>query len=520
MKHISLLIFIIVVPFVIFSQQEYHVFPSDHKISPGSVEGNGTLNNPWDLQTALNQQPEKVNGGDVILLHAGIYNGRFISKLRSSNNKKITVTSFKNNHIILNGNIRSNQNSVLQIRGRMVIFKNFEITFLGDFSRDQKDENFQKVGGIDHVSGVNCEFINLKIHNNPGSGFGLWKRTGGSLIYGCTIFNNGYFSLKRGSGVGIYVQNESDQIRIIENNIIFNNYYKGIEVWSAARNAKTLYVKNVSLQDNVIFNNGLPSGRYRDNLIIATDDMNGINIAKNIKVIGNVFYHNTNFSENQVGGDAPSLTLGFNPKAPLQNIEISNNIIIGRNNALRFNNVGTLTFKNNITYTGYVHFNKSVLENIKKWKFEHNHYFTKRNVPFRITKHKDFTINQWKSELQIDRNSSWNHLRLFDLNDVLSITQNSEDRSLFKLVIFNKQGNDVTIDLSKFGFNEGQRYTIMNIADDTYISKGKINAGGKIVASIGTYNSTINNFGVFQIKVEPITGKKNRSFKRFFKWLF
>lgn len=520
MKQFYINIMLFIFPFVLFSQQEYHVFPSDHGSSPGETSGDGSLNKPWDLQTALNQQPEKVNGGDVIFLHAGIYNGRFISKLRSSNNKKITVTSFNNDHVILNGNINSKHNSVLQVRGKMVVFKNLEITLLGDFSRDQKDKNFQKVGGVDHVSGVNCEFINLKIHNNPGSGFGSWKRTGGTLIYGCAIYNNGYLSLKRGSGVGIYVQNESDQIRKIENNVIFNNYYKGIEVWSAARNAKSEYVKNVLLQNNAMFNNGLPSGRYRDNLIIATDDMNGINIAKNIKVLGNVFYHNTNFSENQVGGDAPSLTLGFNPKAPLQNIEINNNIIIGRNNALRFNNVSTITFKNNITYSGYVHFNRSVLENIKKWKFENNHYYTKRNVPFRITKHKDFTINQWKSELQIDNNSSWNHIRSFDMQNVLSITQNSEDRSLFKLVLFNKYGNDVTVDLSNFDLSEGQSYSIMNIADDSPISYGHINADHKIVVSMGTHNLTLNNFGVYKIKVEPLKQKKERFFKRLFKWLF
>lgn len=520
MKHILYYIVFFLFPFVIFSQQDFHVFPSDHRSSPGTASGNGSLEKPWDLQTALNQRSDKVNGGDVIWLHAGIYNGRFISNLNSSNDKKITVATYNNDNVILNGNIKSKRRSILDVRGKQVIFKNLEITFLGEFSRHQKDANFQKVGGVDHLSGVNCEFINLKIHNNPGSGFGSWKRTGGSLIYGCAIFNNGYFSLKRGSGVGIYVQNESDQTRMIYNNIIFNNYYKGIEVWSAAKNAKTLYVKNISLQNNAMFNNGLPSGRYRDNLIIATDDMNGINIAKNIMVKDNIFYHNTNFSENQIGGDAPSLTLGYNVLAPLQQVNVSNNVIIGRNNALRFNNAKGLVFKNNITYSGYVHLNKSVLENIRDWKFDDNTYYTKRNVPFRITKHKDFTMKQWKSEILIDKKSSWNHLKAFDLDNVLDLTRNAYDRSIFKVVLFNKNGQDVTVDLSKYDLSEGQSYSIRNIATNGIITSGQINSARTIKISIGSHNRTINNFGVFIIKIESEKEKKERFFKRLFKWLF
>ena len=35
------------------SQNEFHVFPMDHATNPGSVSGDGSINDPWDLQTAL-----------------------------------------------------------------------------------------------------------------------------------------------------------------------------------------------------------------------------------------------------------------------------------------------------------------------------------------------------------------------------------------------------------------------------------------------------------------------------------
>ena len=38
------------------------------------------------------------------------------------------------------------------------------------------------MSGINHRQGSRCQFINLKIHNNPGSGIGSWKRTANSEI--------------------------------------------------------------------------------------------------------------------------------------------------------------------------------------------------------------------------------------------------------------------------------------------------------------------------------------------------
>lgn len=514
-------LFLMFLPFVAVPQKEFHVFPNDHDSNPGKVTGDGSMIKPWDLQTALNQLANVVNGGDTIWIHSGTYNGRFISSLQSTKaNKQIVVSAYNGDKVILNGNIDSKRRSVLEVRGRNVTFKDLEITFLGLFSRRATEDLFKSVSGLDHVSGVNCQFINLKIHNNPGSGFGSWKRTGGSLIYGCTIFNNGYFSAKRGSGVGMYIQNESNETRRIINNIIFNNYYKGIEIWSANKNAKDEYVKNIRLEHNVVFNNGLPAGRKRDNIIVASDDRNGINLAKNIVLKNNILYHNTDFKNNQIGGDAPSLTLGYSTRANLQNVVVSDNIIIGRNNALRFNNARSLTFQNNIAYCGYIHLNKAVLENIKKWKFSNNTYFTKRNIPFRISKHKDYTLKDWKTAFPIDQNSKWKHIREFDLPNVLEVTQNRYDKARFKVVVFNKMEADVTVDLSTFNVKSGQDYNLRNIENDEVIASGKINEQGALTIAIGDHNSTIKNFGVYALHLESQKAAKKSFFQRLFGWIF
>ncbi len=501
----------------ISSQQEFHVFPNINS------SGNGSLKNPWDLQTALSQSTKSVDGGDIIWIHKGVYNGRYISMLKSNKpNKFITVSAYKNDKVILNGNITSNKKFVLEVKGKNVIYKDFEVTWLGEFTRNQKDANFELVGGVSHTSGIDCKFINLVIHNNPGSGFGSWKRTGGSVIDGCLIYNNGYMSKKRGSGVGIYIQNESNKIRLITNNIIFNNYYKGIEVWSDNGKATSEYVKNVTLDNNVLFNSGLVSGTFRDNLIIATNDKNGINIAKNITVENNIFYHNTSLSNTIENNNASSLTLGFNNKAPIENIKVLNNIIIGRKDAIRILDVKSITFKGNIVYSGYVRFRQSAIKHInnKDWNFSNNTYYTRNNKPIRIQGVQDYTISQWNAKYGLEIKTKYKNFKEFNLNNVLNITKNEYKENSFRVVLFSKEGKDVKVDFSNYNLKKGMSFTIKDVENyDTILKSGTLNEDLQIEFPMQIKrhsNKTFDNFGVYVVEFKI---KKRSFFERLFKWL-
>ena len=147
MKKLFTFLFLMFLGNMLFAQQEFHVFPVNDKNSPGTSTGNGSLQLPWDLQTALSQNSEIVNGGDIIWLHEGVYNGRFISTLKSTkSNQFVTVSAYKEDKVVLNGNINSNKKYVLEVKGENVIYKNFEVTFLGDFSRNKNDENKKMYG--------------------------------------------------------------------------------------------------------------------------------------------------------------------------------------------------------------------------------------------------------------------------------------------------------------------------------------------------------------------------------------
>lgn len=482
MRYFILLIALIING-ICLAQQEFHVFPIDGSPVKGSPSGNGSLDNPWDLQTALIQSSERINGGDIIWLHKGIYNGRYSSSLHSTIAEKfITVSSFENDRVILNGNVLSDKPFVLEVKGDRVIYKNIEITFLGEYNRSTSQKGFKAVTGVNHVKGVDCIFQNLSIYNIPGTGFGSWKATGGTRIEDCLIYNNGYLG-SRGQGVGIYVQNESDKIRYIENNIIFNNYYKGIEVWSASSGTNREFVKNVELKDNIIFNNGLPSGRAWSNLIIASGDSKGINIAKNIKVKDNIFYHNTDFADYKNYGYGNSITIGYTPNALVQDLVIENNVIIGRNNALNLLHAKSLVFQNNTVYSGYVHFQKSSLKGLQDQsiQFFNNDFYTRKLNGFRILKYKDFSMSKMKDLFKLNESNQWHQLKNFKIQPVLKLSELKSKPNHFNVALLELNAKDVLVDFSNYEIKPGTPYEIYDVENrSVMLVTGKLNETKKI----------------------------------------
>ena len=532
MRNLISIIFVLTAA-ISFAQKEYHVFPMDTRVTKGTSKGNGSLSNPWDLQTALSQPSERINGSDIIWIHEGIYTGRYRSTLHSTIPEKyITVSAYKNDKVVLNGNTDHSDYFALEVNGDNVIYKNFEVTYLGKFSRVKSDVNFKVGTGIHHTKGVNCKFQNLIIHNIPGTAFGSWKATGGTIIEDCIIYNNGYQDV-RGHGVGMYVQNKSNDTRLIRNNIIFNNYYKGIEVWSASSGHKFEFVKHIDLVDNIFFNNGNPSGIPRDNVIIATNDSEGTNVAKHIKVKNNVFYHNIDFKDSKNYGYGTGLAIGYNSKALVEDIEITDNIILGRNNPLNLMHVKSLEFRNNTIYGGYVNLSKSSLPALEasRLNLESNIYYTRKAAAFRIIDFKKFTLSDWQNTFDVDKNSESKIYKDFEIKPVLKIQQLKSDPNQFNIALLEKNGNDVTVDFSDYNIEEGMTFKIYDIENrGEVIKSGVVNSDLKILFPMGLkpfeiplHNTiatkSVENFGVYRIEFEGLKKRKN-FLGRLFSWLF
>lgn len=257
-------------------------------------------------------------------------------------------------------------------------------------------------------------------------------------------------------------------------------------------------------------------------MIIATDDRSGTNFAKNIKVLNNIFYHTTDYLKNEVNGDAPSLTLGYTNKAPVENIIVKDNIILGRNNALRLLHVNSITFENNIIYGGYVFLNAVEMPYSENWKMANNTYYTKKTGAFRVDQDKTYPLKDWQSNFNLDLDSHWNHIKDFDLNEVLNISENIQKPNSLKVVLFDKKGSNVKVDFSKYKFPKGSSYKIYDVENRKDIAASGIIPEDKTISfpmGLTQFQLPINNklaqktasnFGVFVIEFEDRIRTSNR----------
>ena len=99
---------------------------ADFYVSPGgSSSGNGSINSPWDLQTALNQ-PSSVHPGDTIWLRGGTYVGHYLSNLNGTSASPIVVRQYAGERATLDGN-DGTANITLDVEGTYSWFWGFEV---------------------------------------------------------------------------------------------------------------------------------------------------------------------------------------------------------------------------------------------------------------------------------------------------------------------------------------------------------------------------------------------------------
>ncbi len=83
-------------------------------VSPtGSSSGDGSINNPWDLITALEDNTVSTNKnyvvkpGDTIWLRSGTYTGPFTSKIKGTASAPIVVRNYNNEKVVINDNFQA-----------------------------------------------------------------------------------------------------------------------------------------------------------------------------------------------------------------------------------------------------------------------------------------------------------------------------------------------------------------------------------------------------------------------------
>lgn len=258
-----------------------------HFVSPNGLSTNdGTFNRPWDLQTALNH-PSSVRPGQTIWMRGGTYRGLYRSNLAGTAAAPIVVRPCGSEAVSLDaGGVPNTQNhSNLTVSGPHTWFRDFEITnsdtnriFL-DSHNTCFDRQQCRPAGID-VFGAGVKIINLVVHD-VGVGIGSWSPAADAEIYGNIIYNVGWQSQIRGSGHGLYAQNATGTRRLTDN-IVFNNFHSGAHVYGTSESS----LRNVRLEGNVIFNNGLLAQDPNGWGVIVGGNV----LAEDIALISNYFF--------------------------------------------------------------------------------------------------------------------------------------------------------------------------------------------------------------------------------------
>lgn len=277
---------------------------TDFYVSPvGS--GNGSMGNPWGLQTALSHPPA-IQPGDTIWLRGGTYTGCFDSWLEGSSSAPIWVKQYPGERAILDAGT-SCSSVVLDIQGSYANFMGFEVTnsnpnwtASGDFANEPN--------GIYVNDSNNIKLINLIVHDMVGQGIGAWAENSTAEIYGSLVYYNGYGDYDH----GIYAQNQTGTKRLVDN-FVFHQASHGFHAYGSS----DAYLNNFYVEGNTSFNNGiLGSNAPSRNFLFG-----GGSLAQNLTFNNN----NSYFPQSVFQGDA--INLGYS--AGCDNTTINNNYIYG-----------------------------------------------------------------------------------------------------------------------------------------------------------------------------------------------
>src|ERR1700674_5736372 len=151
----------------------YYVAPSGHPT------GDGSIGNPWDLQTALSGPPA-VRPGDTIWLRGGTYTGAagagysFACSLKGTAGLPISVRQYPGERVTIDGR-GAVYGTILVQHSSWTVFRNLEVTD-SDVSRNPPSAAIlTETAGLWVRDSNNIKFMNMVVHDLPGQGFGFWQ---------------------------------------------------------------------------------------------------------------------------------------------------------------------------------------------------------------------------------------------------------------------------------------------------------------------------------------------------------
>lgn len=301
----------------------------------GSPGGRGDWRSPWDLQTALNNA-KTIRPGDTLYLRGGAYrnvNGYTVN-LSGSEGSPVTIRSYGGEWAIID-RANTQEDKVIGVvtlppGAQYLNLLNLEI-MNSDARRSTSCPGpnpscYNRPAGV-KVMGPHNKLVNLVIHDN-GNGVAMDNdQAADTLIYGCMIYNNGWWGPDndRAHGHGVYAQNANDaNPQQTVDNLIFNNFETGIKVY-----AEGGHMQGETITGNMLSANGTlpsPSGAAPDGRNLLMGSTVPANALRTLNVTNNYAYQ-LRF------GQADNVDLG-NSVANNINATFQNNVLLGGNTVL------------------------------------------------------------------------------------------------------------------------------------------------------------------------------------------
>jgi hypothetical protein len=210
----------------------------------------GTLSDPLSVTKAIGATSPAAPG-DTVWLRGGTYTNAFVSALSGTSNAPIVLRNYNGERVIFNSTNQS------QLNGSGTWLWGME------FTDSATNRDVVRSSGVIFNSGSAGhanKLINCILHDLGNSVFVSYQSTNAEVT-GCVIYNNGYILPDRAHGHGLYVQNrEHDQQQHYRENIILNNFSKGINARSSFK------VVNQRFTRNVLFGNETPFHTESDDI--------------------------------------------------------------------------------------------------------------------------------------------------------------------------------------------------------------------------------------------------------------
>lgn len=463
--------------------------PEGYFVSPtGTAGGDGSINDPWDIKTAL-AGPVALQPGDTVWMRGGVYgNARESLPLEADGTaaNKIVFRSYPGEWARVRGWINGTS-------GNHVRFQDFEI-FSDETNRDYNNNAPAFSDGMDWYGGEGIEMVNLVIRYRR-NGLGIWVGSTNMTVHGCLIYYNGARGPTRGHYHGIYSQNQAPSTRVITDNIFFDSWGYGMQHYGGGG----AYVENYTIDGNIMANAGslYSTTNKHDNLLIGGAQAT---YKENIVVTNNMSYHTPstndgysriglNWDDGGGGGDNPS-----------GDVTLTDNYWIGGEYGLWMWFWDSVTFLRNTLYTdASPQISNTVTavqlaNNVPSYTWDNNTYYGDDRFIQNGTTYQDLAA--WRSATGFDTNSTHTEGRPTGVWTV--VTDNDYEANRGHVTVYNWDGNaTVAVDLSSIVAN-GVDYEIRDAQNyfGTPVVTGTYNGGTVNIPMTGLTKETNTGSGV------------------------